>query len=208
MADAQLYEKAATCYLQARLVADAVRCYRRAGAHRRAADLNASLGEYREAALDYERCGLPELAAWLLVHQVRDPAAARAVLTRLAPVASPFSYRARRAAQPLSLRQRLVLARCAIAEGAPPSSILPVIDDTCAELAEPTVPYDRLTEEWAVAVAGLAQRYDQVALIFAASVRGLRRGAAQRWSDWSGQALGAPLAVSTVPPPARLSAAG
>jgi hypothetical protein len=184
MADAQLYERAATCYYQARLVSDAVRCYRLAGAYRRAADLNVSLGEFREAAADYEQSGLPELAAWLLVHRAADPAAARAIIAKLGDEHA------------VPLRNRLVLARCAIAEDALPTVVLPVLSDTCASLADPATTYDRFTEEWAVIVAGIVQRYDQVALIFAAAVRGGRYGAVRRWAAWTEQTLGTELTVA------------
>jgi hypothetical protein len=212
VADPVLYEKAASCYYEARLVGHAVRCYRLAGAHRRAADLNASLGDYREAAVDYERADLPELAAWLLVHRVCDPDAAVAVLTRLAavPVApsdGPGPADASAPAGP-SLRHRLVLTRCAVASGAPPAAILPVIDATCAELADPGIPHDRFSEEWAVALAEHVQRYDQVALVFAASVRGRRYGAAQRWSQWAARVLQAELIIPAVPEPARVPVRG
>ncbi len=212
MADALLYEKAASCYYEARLVADAVRCYRLAGAHRRAADLNVSLGEYREAAADYERSGLPELAAWLLVHGAGDPAAARAVLTRLAavPVSEPEhpAPGSSPATADSSLRRELVRTRCAIAEGARPTEILPVVNAVCLELADPNAPHDRFSEEWAVALAEHVQRYDQVALVFAASVRGRRYGAAHRWSLWADRVLRTELVIPAVPEPARVPAGG
>ncbi|HET9895621.1 MAG TPA: hypothetical protein VFQ44_11900 [Streptosporangiaceae bacterium] len=202
MANALLYEKAASCYYQARLMADAVRCYRLAGAHRRAADLSVSLGEFREAAADYAQCGMQELAAWLLVHRAEDPQAARAMITELAPVAAPGSSSRQRSAAPeLSPRQRLVLARCDIADGTTLAAVLAVLDDVCAELAEPAVPYDRVVEEWAVAVAEQAGRFDQVALVFAASVRGMRRGAGQRWADWARRVLGTEITIPALAGP-------
>jgi hypothetical protein len=210
VADPVLYEKAASCYYEARLFADAVRCYRLAGAHRRAADLNASLGDYREAAADYERSGLPELAAWLLVHRAGDPDAARAVLTRLAAVPGPDPEGAGSSPGPErpSLRRGLVLARCAIAEGAAPREILPAINAVCVELADPSAPYDRFSEEWAVALAEQAQRYDQAALVFAASVRGRRYGAAERWRKWADRVLHTELVIPAVPEPAQITAGG
>ena len=186
VADGQLYERAAACYYQAEQVSEAVRCYRLAGAHRRAADLNVSLGEYREAAADFERSGLPELAAWYLVHHAADHQAARKVLDASAVSAAP-------------LRRSLVLARCAIAEGESPVQVLPVLEEVCARLADPALAFDRFTEEWAVAVAWHVQRFDQVALIFAASVRGRRAGAAERWAEWAGQALAVELTLPGVP---------
>jgi hypothetical protein len=66
-------------------------------------------------------------------------------------------------------------------------------------------------EEWAVMVAEAAYRYDQVALIFAAAVRGRRPGAEHRWAAWSTRVLHTelilpPAAASTTaadPQPAR-----
>lgn len=94
-------------------------------------------------------------------------------------------------------RRGLVLARCEIADGAAPHAVLPVIDDACAQLADPNSPYDRFVEEWAVALAELVHRYDQVALVFAASVRGRRPGAADRWTRWASRALEVELTVPT-----------
>lgn len=205
-----MYEKAASCYYQARLMIDAVRCYRLAGAYRRAADLNAALGEYREAAVDYERSAMPELAAWLLAHREEDPQAARAVLTglRVVPEPGPGRQQYWRQSDSRSLRHRLVLQRCDIAEGALPSAILLLMAEVCAALADPTVLYDRFVEEWAVAVAEKAPRYDQAALIFAASVRGLRPGAVERWTGWAARVLGTKLVLPTAPEAALQRKAG
>lgn len=197
MTDPRLYEQAAGCYLQAGFVAEAARCYRLAGGYRRAADLYASLEDYEEAAFDYERSGLPELGAWLLVHRADDVPAARRMLAKLTVVPAEGEP----PEQPL--RRRLVLARCELAAGALPHTILPVIDDVCAQLADPATHHDRFTEEWAVALAESVHRYDQVALVFAASVRGHRFGAAQRWNAWAARVLHTEL---TIDEPARHSA--
>ncbi|HUC23600.1 MAG TPA: hypothetical protein VMA73_12905 [Streptosporangiaceae bacterium] len=202
MANAGLYVRAADCYRHAGLVGEAVRCYRLAGAHRTAGDLNTSLGQYREAAVDYQNSGMPELAAWLLVHHAHDPAAARAVLTPLISVHVHGTENPAAAAE-AGLRRRLVLARCAVAEGAALDSVLPVIEAACTELADPTIPRDRFVDEWAVALAEHAQRYDQVALVFAASMRARRPGAAQRWSQWADRVLHTNLILPVVPTAAR-----
>jgi hypothetical protein len=74
-----------------------------------------------------------------------------------------------------------------------------VIADVCAALADASVRSDQVTEEWAVALSEAAARYDQAALVFAASVRGGRYGAEHRWKTWSAQVLGAEIVL---PPPA------
>lgn len=89
-----------------------------------------------------------------------------------------------------SLRDRLVFARCEIAEGESADTIRPVIADVCAALANKSARSDQVTEEWAVALSEAAARYDQAALVFAAAVRGGRYGAAQRWQAWSVRVLG------------------
>jgi hypothetical protein len=198
VANPRLYERAAACYNQAGLAAEAVRCYRLAGVHRLAADLSLALGDYPGAAADYELSGLPELAAWLLVHFAADPGAARAVIGRVAAADAGSA-----ASPAFPLRRRLVLSRCALAEDARPATILPVMDDVCTDLADPERPYDRFTEEWAIALAEQVARFDQVALVFAAAVRGQRRGAAARWAEWAGRVLGIEVTVPDVPEPAR-----
>ncbi|WP_322770570.1 hypothetical protein, partial [Frankia sp. Cr1] len=116
-----------------------------------------------------------------------------------------------------ALLRRLVLARCDVADGLPDRHILPALADVQAMLAGPSVTEpawpansaSRRIEEWAVVLAEAAYRYDQVALVFAAAVRGRRAGAEQRWAEWSARVLHTELtlpsgAVSTgaVPPTA------
>ncbi|MEU4536130.1 hypothetical protein AB0G15_14820 [Streptosporangium sp. NPDC023825] len=192
MTDPQLYEKAADCFRRAGLTLDAARCYRLAGAYRRAGEQYAAIGEYREAALDYERSNQADLAAWLLAHRAGDPAAARALIAR---------NTSREAG--LTLHQRLALARCAIVDGAPAETIPPVIGDVCAELSDQDALYDRFLEEWAVALAEHLRRYDQVALVYAASVRGRRHGAETRWAQWALRVLGTELIIPTGTDPVR-----
>lgn len=196
MVDRRLYEKAAACYDQAHLAIDAIRCYRLAGFHRRAAELNLARGDHREAARDYERAGMRELAAWLLAHDVGDLEAALAVVGRWRGEPGGLDPAVR-------LRRGIVECRCEVADGSPASVILPVMDDVCASLADPVVPYDRLAEEWAVSLASHARRLDQVALVFAAAVRGQRVAAAQRWKTWSDRVLGMELTIPGGPAPER-----
>jgi hypothetical protein len=187
--DRRLLELAASCYERLGEAAEAARCYRDAGSHRRAADLFVSLGLYREAALDLGRSGQQDLAAWLLVHEADDPAAARAALA-LQPVpgvAMDWQPPAR------PLRQRLVLARCDVADGASDRVALPVLAEACADLARPAVRYDPYIEPWAVGLAEAVRREDQTALVFAAAVRGDRPGAVGRWAEWSREVLHAEL---------------
>jgi hypothetical protein len=58
-----------------------------------------------------------------------------------------------------------------------------------------------VAEGWAVALAETVRRYDQVALVFAAAVRGGRRGAAERWARWSQAVLHTELILPTQPAP-------
>jgi hypothetical protein len=185
--DPQLYERAAAHFHQAGLVSDAARCYRLAGAYRRAADLHALLEEYAEAAADYERSGMSDLGAWLLAHRAGDPSGARAMIARSA---QPRAFERHDGGAEVPLRLRLVHVRCEIGDGARPRTILPVVGDVCAELADPDALYDRFVEEWSVALGEHVRRYDQVALVYAASVRGGRYGAATRWAEWALRVLG------------------
>lgn len=184
--DRRLLELAAACYERLDMTAEAARCYRDAGSHRRAADLYARLGQFREAALDFGRAGQQDLAAWLLVHEAGDPAAARAALAPL-PAIGAGGITPPPAVRPL--RQRLVLARCDIAAGVPERTALPVLAEAHTELARPGARYDPYVEPWAVGLAEAIGREDQVALVFAAAVRGNRLGAARRWATWTRAAL-------------------
>jgi hypothetical protein len=203
------YEQAAICYRRAGWDLEAARCYRLAGAHRRAAEIYEAAGRLNEAAAAYGEAGLPDLGAWLLAHRVGDPARARAFLdweawdqawvqaapglTRRGMVNRAFA----RAADGAGLRERLILARCEVAEGTPASVIRPVIADVCELLANRDVRPDPVVEEWAVALSEAAARYDQAALVFAAAVRGGRHGAAQRWNAWSTRVLDAEVILPT-----------
>ncbi|WP_250291567.1 hypothetical protein [Frankia sp. CiP1_Cm_nod1] len=364
MTDHVLLERAADCYLRAGHTVEAARCYRDAGSFQRAAELSIRTGRYRDAAADYTAAGLVHVAAWLLVHNLDDPAAARASLSadpdpglsgifglsgsygpagpaaraadataepaemtagpaaagRTAgsvvtaadvpagsarPVAAPAGSvvgtaemvagsagsvvgTAEMVAGPAGsvvgavgsvagsagsvvgadgivvdsawsvpsavgtaiglagsvvgavgmvpgavgrmgepavasvfdvLSRRLVLARCDVADGLPARRVLPVLADVQAVLAEPPVAEPLWpvaaaglrVEQWAVALAEAAHRYDQVALVFAAAVRGRRAGAEQRWAEWSLRVLRTelvlPPAVPAATPPATTAPA-
>lgn len=174
----EAYEQAAVCYGRAGYDLDAARCYQLAGDHEDAAKIYESIGRYPEAAAAYRDAGLPVLGAWLLAHRAARPADALAMLGTLParPDGAP-------------LRRPLILARCAIAQGAPADVIVPAVEQVRAMLADRAVPADSLAEEWAVAVSEAAGRYDQAALVFAAAVRGGRYGAAERWNAWSKRVL-------------------
>ncbi len=178
MTKTEAYEQAAVCYRRAGYDWDAARCYGLAGVHRRAAEIYESIGSYAEAAAAYRDAGLPALGAWLLAHRADLPADARAMLGGLAagPDGAPLRY-------------RLILARCAIAEGSPADVIVPAVAEVRAALEDRAVLADPVAEEWAVAVSEAAGRYDQAALVFAAAVRSGRYGAAQRWNTWSKRVL-------------------
>ncbi len=226
MTDAALLDRAASCYLRVGQVAEAARCYREAGYFARSADLFARIGRYRDAATDYAAAGLIHIAAWTLVHNLNDPAAARATLAPdpaepidLAGLDDPVESAVGSMFD--ALERRLVSARCDVADRLPYRYIRRVLADVQAMLAEasaagrsvtepawPANAASRRIEEWAVALAEAAHRYDQVALVFAAAVRGDRPGAEQRWAEWSARVLRAELTLPSAvkPTPAATSA--
>ena len=159
---------AAASYEQCEYWMDAARCHRAAGSPLRAAALHERIGRFDLAADDYAAAGDHErrLAA-------RQPAPAR----------RRPGCRCSRRGRP---RRALVLAHCDLLEGLA-DPILPAVEQACTDLADPErVPFPhRDLETWAVAVSEMADRFDQVALVFAACVRGGRRGAADRWADWA-----------------------
>lgn len=183
------YEHAAVCYRQAGYDLEAARCYGLAGAHRRAAEIYEARKDYPSAASSYASAGLPEVGAWLVAHVDERPDLARALL------ADAARFAPRRRPEVPGLRRRLVLARCEIVEGNSADVIRPVIDETCATLANPGSRSDQVTEEWAVALSQAAQRYDQAALVFAAAVRGGRFGAEHRWKAWARDVLQADIII-------------
>ncbi len=192
MADAQLLEDAGRCYERAGQPWDAARCYRESGAYRRSADLFLKLREFREAAEDFAQAGQVEQAAWILVRHCADPAAARALLAA-APVRDHAPTSSGGEGDPSQLRRMVVLARCALAERAPEQEVLAVLSEICDDLARPRRLHDILLENWCVELAETMGRDDQIALIFAAAVRGRRSGARERWGQWSESALSTPL---------------
>jgi hypothetical protein len=193
--DPELLNRAASCYQRLGVLPEAARCYREAGSHRRAAELYERLGRFRDAALDYARADSPDLAAWLLVHHAGDPAGARA---RLAAVPAPSG------GATATLRRRLVTARCDVAEGREPRTALDALGAAQAELARRRAVPDPYLEPWSVGLAESLGRPDQVALLFAAAVRGERFGAEQRWRAWMREALDTELILpAPAVPPAR-----
>ncbi len=191
--DAQLLESAARCYERANQPAEAARCYRESGAYRRSAELHMRIGDIREAAFDYARSNQVHLAAWLLVHDCADPAAARVVLAREVvksgadrPGAGAEAGRPR----PADLRRRVVTARCALAEGEPEAQVIIMLSQVYDDFRVPRRNHDVLLETWCVDIAEVMRRDDQVQLIFAAAVQGRRGGARERWLDWGERKLG------------------
>jgi hypothetical protein len=190
--------RAAGCYLRAGLPHEAARCYRDAGAHELAAQAWESIHAYAEAAEDYVAAGLPELAGWLLAHELGDAEAARAVLA-----AAPPDVPAREPGRPFSggeraLRHRLAAARCDVLEGESGAESwdgLAALDDVQTHLAADSPLFDHLLEPWAVALTEALDRPDLTACVFAAAVRGRRRGAAERWDAWSRRRLRVPLVL-------------
>ncbi|MFI0980880.1 hypothetical protein ACH4SP_28215 [Streptomyces sp. NPDC021093] len=220
MTDSALLERAAGCYLRSGLPGEAARCLREAGAYRRSAELWAEMGQFKEAANDYARAGLADVAVWLLVHDAGDTAGARRMSTAPPLRISDFGQEilsfhfwpqmtdvpdperdpiAEQEARDSSLRMRLALARCDVMDGRPDQEPLAALDAAARFLTFRDLVYDRLVEEWAVATAESMKRYDQVALLFAAAVRGRRSGAAQRWRQWAARVLNSEI---TLPDPA------
>ena len=193
MPDTTLLNRAAGCYTSAGSVRDAARCYRAAGAYRRAAACWEQAGALAEAAADYQAAGMAAEAAWILVHELRDTAAARSVLASAPEPGDPRAARTQTDELEV-LNRRLAGARCDVAEGRPPGGALRVLDDVIACLEGrdyfwglPEV------ERWAVGLAQAMTRPDLVAQVFAAAVRGGQPGAAQRWDVWSREVLHVPL---------------
>lgn len=187
--DPGLLDRAAACYLIAKEPTEAARCYRDAGSHRRAADLYARVGLYREAADAYADAKMHDFAIWHLAHHIGDVAGARALENAGRPAGGVSQ-----------LRWRLAVARCAIAEQRPDSGPLGVLADACGYLERPLAYHDENVELWAVALAMAMKREDQVALLYAAGVRGHHGGAGERWAAWSRDTLRCELILPTAEP--------
>ena len=67
------------------------------------------------------------------------------------------------------------------------------LTQVCDDFARQQRLHDAVLEGWCIDLAEVMGRDDQVALIFAAAVRGQRAGARQRWEAWSRRVLGADL---------------
>ncbi|MBY8847821.1 hypothetical protein [Saccharothrix longispora] len=178
MTDEGLWERAAHCYEQAGVPVEAARCYREARAFRRAGELYAREGLFADAADAYEAGSQPWDAAWLLVHHLDDPSAARRVLF------------AEHRTTPRFLAD-LITLRCDIAEAAvgDPAPLFAEVRSALAEVGPSAA--DPRVELWAVACATALRRFDVAALLFAASVTGRKPHAAHRWQAWSIAHLGA-----------------
>ncbi|HEY3867434.1 MAG TPA: hypothetical protein VGM10_03760 [Actinocrinis sp.] len=190
MADSNLLNRAARCYLRAGERAEAARCFTAAGAHHPAAEQYVQLGLHREAADAYAAAGTYDFAIWQLAHHVGDVAAARAL----------ERFGRSRAGGAERLRWRLALARCDVVDHRPESGPLGVLADACAYLDRPVGYADGHVESWAVAVAESMGREDQVASIYAACVRGRIPGAADRWAAWSWKVLQCELILPAAEP--------
>ena len=195
MADTALLSRAASCYLRGGAPDEAARCYRDAGAYRRAAETWESIGALAEAAANYSAAGMHDRAAWILVHEVGDPAAARAELAAAEARAAGADVAGQ--ARPLSdLLRYIVRARCNVAEGTASADTLAVLQSVMDYLEHGDDPwYGAEAESRAIAIAEAMIRPDLVALLFAASVRGGRYQAARRWSEWSLRVLRVPLVL-------------
>ncbi len=202
MVDALLLERAALCYERAGHARDAARCYRDSGAYLRAAKVFLQLGELREAADDFARSGNIDQAAWILAHDCADPAAARRFLTADDSVGQGAADSSE--PTPAQLRRLVVTARCDLAAGALRHEIVAVLVRICDDLERPRRAHDIQLETWSVQLAEALGRDDQVALVFAAAVRGGRSGARQRWEEWSRKAFG----VQVVLPAPEIPVAG
>lgn len=194
--DPVLLDRAAACYVEAGEPAEAARCYHDAGSYRRAADLYSQVGLYREAADAYARARMHDFAIWHLAHYVGDVAGARALESTGQPPGDPRQ-----------LRWRLAVARCDIADHRSDSGPLGVLADACRYLERPLAHHDPYVESWAAAIATAMRREDQVALLYAAGVRGHYDGAAERWAAWSRDTLHCELILPVAEPgPAKTPA--
>jgi len=161
--------------------------------------------------VDYDRAGMVDTAVWVLVHDAGDAAAARVLARvsagRIALARTPYpASDVQRALREYSLRMRLALARCDVAEGRSEREPLAALAAAMDYLESRSRVYDRLVEQWAVATAESMRRYDQAALLFAAAVRGRRGGAAQRWTDWAARVLHSEITLPDLPPDGRRDA--
>lgn len=120
---------------------------------------------------------------------------AEALALRMEARADAEDYLDQEDEQVSRLMRELVATRCDIAEGVDHRVALPVLGRVQDFLAAGGPDLPQYLEEWSVALAELTRRYDQAALVFAASVRGRSPGAAQRWRAWSKRVLGVEISV-------------
>jgi hypothetical protein len=180
--DARRYwEAAGDCYQQAGSPAEAARCYREGGLFRRAAGLYRGLDMVPEAAAMYAAAGEPEWGIWLLAHVHGDAAEARRMIGEFPATAATALA---------AVLRDLAESRCAVAEGAPATAALPALYAAQHFWGGSAAVYDSRVEDWAVTLAEVIGRLDQVALTYAAGVRAGRYGADTRWFDWSARRFG------------------
>jgi hypothetical protein len=96
-----------------------------------------------------------------------------------------------------ALARRQVYARCDVADGITGPQVLRVLAETQQMLQnrQSAGGWPERAETWGVAIAEAMHRYDQAALIFAASVRGRQPGSAARWHAWSARVLKTEVAI-------------
>ncbi|MBG0562556.1 hypothetical protein [Actinoplanes aureus] len=176
------WSQAAQCYEQAGQYGNAGRCYANAGNFSLAARAYRADGNLRAAARMENEAGRHTFAAWTYVHELGDLDAARMSL-RLPDTRRDWTEDG----STIDLRRRLVETRCALAEDAPADIVLPVLTDVQNHLVAMAALVVRVAalQDWAIAVAEAAKRFDQVALTFAAAVRGGDPAAAERWRRWA-----------------------
>jgi hypothetical protein len=200
------WQRAAECYRQAGAIADAARCYERGGYLRMAADLHLTLDAPVTAAGLFERAGDVAQAAWVLAHVVGETEEARACLARN-PVPEGAAADDAQAVVP-RLLCLLAATRCDIAAGRQATAAIGALTEVQRALASELPVNDARVREWAIEIAILLDRLDQVALVYAASVRGRRPRAAALWTEWVANRYGTPLVLPGVPATAGRAADG
>ncbi|MFI5893088.1 hypothetical protein ACIA5D_23560 [Actinoplanes sp. NPDC051513] len=185
------WNQAAHCYELAGRLEDAGRCYANAGQFPQAARVFRAAGNLRATAQMESHAGRHLVAAWIFVHELGDAEAARQALPPIDETAGN------------DLLRRLVEMRCALAEGAPADTVLPVLAAVQDHLGAPgDLVWTSTFEEWGVAVAEAANRFDQVALTYAAAVRGGDDAAAERWRRWAQDRFGQRIVIPQATPAA------
>ncbi|WP_433372103.1 hypothetical protein ACQPZX_48790 [Actinoplanes sp. CA-142083] len=196
------WNQAAHCYELDGQLEEAGRCYANARQFRQAARVFRAAGNVRATAAMESRAERYTVAAWIYVHELGDVDAARTSLQ-----ADPLSLTPT-AGTELLLGRRLVEVRCDLAAGAPAETALPVLADLQNYLATEQPPIRALhVEDWGIAIAEAANRFDQVALTFAAALRGGDPAAGERWRRWAQDRYGQRIVIPQATPAATREAA-